>query len=207
MTEPRFYGQDLRKLKFNMLTVIKKLTKVEANGVSGQWECLCDCGNVRNVRGKHLINGITKSCGCSNFTFGHGNRKSESAKNVSYKSLVRRYKNTSIRRNIEWFLTFEECVILFSENCTYCGVEPNQPYNVYKSKSGKYVTSAKDWADSGDILYNGIDRINSSLPYMSDNVCSCCTTCNFAKNSMSVEDFVKWISKIYSHMQNKGLIK
>lgn len=28
------------------------------------WNCVCDCGNARIVRGKSLIYGISKSCGC-----------------------------------------------------------------------------------------------------------------------------------------------
>jgi hypothetical protein len=30
------------------------------------WNCLCDCGNRTIVRGVHLKNGNTKSCGCTN---------------------------------------------------------------------------------------------------------------------------------------------
>lgn len=28
------------------------------------WECLCECGNVRLVRQRNLLDGKTKSCGC-----------------------------------------------------------------------------------------------------------------------------------------------
>lgn len=28
------------------------------------WKCMCDCGNIKNVRGKTLTSGVSKSCGC-----------------------------------------------------------------------------------------------------------------------------------------------
>ena len=28
------------------------------------WECCCDCGNITFVRGRDLVSGHTKSCGC-----------------------------------------------------------------------------------------------------------------------------------------------
>lgn len=28
------------------------------------WECICDCGGKKIVRGSHLVNGLIKSCGC-----------------------------------------------------------------------------------------------------------------------------------------------
>ena len=35
-------------------------------GKSGHvyWDCKCDCGNKLSVRGCHLVNGVTMSCGC-----------------------------------------------------------------------------------------------------------------------------------------------
>ena len=47
------------------------------------------------------------------------------------------------------------------------------------------------------ILYNGIDRIDSSQGYFKDNVGSCCKTCNRAKSNLSLVEFKDWISKVY----------
>jgi hypothetical protein len=39
--------------------------EVEGDGRgSSIWECICDCGTIRNVRGSALWGGLTKSCGC-----------------------------------------------------------------------------------------------------------------------------------------------
>jgi hypothetical protein len=52
---------DLTGQKFGSLKVLRK------NGNSGGkavWECICECGNVKNVRGVHLRSGRQVSCGC-----------------------------------------------------------------------------------------------------------------------------------------------
>jgi hypothetical protein len=28
------------------------------------WKCICDCGNITEVKGGHLRTGMTQSCGC-----------------------------------------------------------------------------------------------------------------------------------------------
>lgn len=51
--------------KFGRLLVLEEAQKPE--GVKGRetyWKCLCDCGNIKIVRGVNLRNGHTKSCGC-----------------------------------------------------------------------------------------------------------------------------------------------
>jgi len=56
--------KDLKGLKFNRLTVIDRAE----NDKSGRarWICKCDCGNIKEVVGKSLTSGHTKSCGCLN---------------------------------------------------------------------------------------------------------------------------------------------
>jgi hypothetical protein len=56
------YDQDLTKYKFGKLTPVKYLN-TNSNGAQ-LWECLCDCGNIKNVLRNSLISNVTKSCGC-----------------------------------------------------------------------------------------------------------------------------------------------
>jgi len=55
---------DLTGKKFHRLTVISR----GPNSREGKpkWNCLCQCGNYRVVRGPDLRRGLTKSCGCMN---------------------------------------------------------------------------------------------------------------------------------------------
>ena len=56
---------DIKGQKFGRLLVLEKAKKPE--GIKGReiyWKCLCDCGNIKIVRGVDLRSGHTKSCGC-----------------------------------------------------------------------------------------------------------------------------------------------
>ena len=52
-------GQKIGKLK-----VIKDSGKRYGKNKEIIWECLCDCGNICEVRGCHLRNGQVQSCNC-----------------------------------------------------------------------------------------------------------------------------------------------
>lgn len=54
--------KDLTGERFGRLTVLKRAgTNSSRKPV---WECLCDCGNSKNIVSQSLLNGTTKSCGC-----------------------------------------------------------------------------------------------------------------------------------------------
>ena len=59
-------AKDLTGMKFGRLTVIKRIDDhIEPSGRKvAMWECLCDCGNIKNVRANDLKYGKTQSCGC-----------------------------------------------------------------------------------------------------------------------------------------------
>ena len=71
-------------------------------------------------------------------------------------------------------LSFEEVCILWVQPCHYCG--------------GTLPETGK-----------GIDRVDSSLGYVHGNVVPCCTSCNRAKNAMSLVEFKLWVLKVYQH--------
>lgn len=54
--------KDLTDQSFGKLTVLKRAENTK-DGRS-QWLCKCECGNTKVIKGKYLLNGDTKSCGC-----------------------------------------------------------------------------------------------------------------------------------------------
>lgn len=49
--------------KYGRLTVIEE-NPIRAKDGKVLWNCICDCGNLSTVAGKHLRTGHTQSCGC-----------------------------------------------------------------------------------------------------------------------------------------------
>ena len=60
--------KDVSGMKFGKLTAIKAVGKNSKGEY--QWECICDCGNRKNVNVSNLLLGRTTSCGCSRLTHG-----------------------------------------------------------------------------------------------------------------------------------------
>lgn len=60
---------DLSGKRFGKLVAVKKSIADRAN--RRYYECLCDCGRIKEVRQDKLSSGETKSCGCLRKTHGH----------------------------------------------------------------------------------------------------------------------------------------
>ncbi len=67
--------EDLTGKRFGSVVVIGRAEN-DRNG-NRYWTCQCDCGNVKNIGGRHLKAGKIKSCGCQKGGIGnyrHGRR-------------------------------------------------------------------------------------------------------------------------------------
>lgn len=154
-------------------------TVIAFNGVDpkrrAHWTCRCQCGIIKVVVGESLRLGSSKSCGC---LVADTNRQLNSLPlcilYVNRKLNV--YRRSARDRGHAWELTREQFVVLISSCCYYCGATE----------------------------HSGIDRVNNSLGYTVENSRPCCKVCNYAKNTMSVQDFFAWIDRIYQlHRQRK----
>ncbi len=89
-------------------------------------------------------------------------------------------------------ITFEEFLRLSQSNCVYCGQVPSN--SIYSSKSNLL----KD-----RFIYNGLDRIDSSINHIINNVVPSCWNCNRMKSNSSIADFDTWLTNINNHWINK----
>lgn len=146
------------------------------------WVCRCDCGNEVTVLGSSLRSGNTLSCGCWHrekmliavaLPFGIAGRN----------SAIANMKSNARRRDIEWRLTDDEVISLMTRECHYCGSGP-----AHTSKGR-----------NGDFKYNGIDRVDNDKGYVEGNVVSCCITCNNAKRTLTVTEFLAWVERVHQH--------
>jgi len=136
-----------------------------------QWLCVCDCGGTKEVRSSLLVKQKVKTCGCS------GKSSAKLEKGLSgLNELFWRYQYQATNRGLEFSLTKEFFTLLTTLPCHYCKTPPK---NLFKNYT-----------------YSGVDRKDNSLGYTENNVVPCCTICNRAKNNMSYDEFVSWISFI-----------
>lgn len=172
---PRTYP-DFTGNKFGKLTALYR-TVVNSKAI---YLCRCDCGVEKLIALTNLTHGNTTSCGCFRK---EACRTREHKKNhPTHGVVLAYYKRNCKLRNIEWKLTLDEFTILLSGNCFYCNIEPQT-----RILAGKERT------------HNGIDRVDSSKGYVTDNVVTCCKRCNQAKNDMTIDEFIDWLRRIHAH--------
>ncbi|KKN54331.1 hypothetical protein LCGC14_0593090 [marine sediment metagenome] len=104
---------------------------------------------------------------------------------ASRNALVRRYKYSAKRRNLEFDLSLGDCEKLFGNVCYYCGSNPQQ------------IITQKNY--NGYFEYNGIDRVNNAKGYTVENVVTCCVKCNSMKRDMVLHEFLKHVEKISNY--------
>ncbi len=169
--------------KYGRLLVVAKADSVKYNsGHHAQWECVCECGKIKIVRTSALMSGDTVSCGCYK-----RDRVMKPNGVASFNLFIYNYKRSAKNRNIDFLLSNEEIKEIISQNCNYCGAEPKE-YNRSAQKKNK---------TNGNILANGIDRIDNSKGYTKDNCVPCCSYCNSIKNDKTKKEFLDHIEKIY----------
>lgn len=85
---------DITGKRFNKLTVISRAeSRRQPSGkLVTYWNCKCDCGNIRQVRGCDLKDGHIKSCGC----------------------LLKRHKKSNTRIYTAWNHIIQRC---YNSNC------------------------------------------------------------------------------------------
>ena len=91
------------------------------------------------------------------------------------------YNNGAKRRNIKFDIELGEFILLINMDCEICGSPPMNK-RIYKSYK--------------PLLYNGIDRINNDLGYVSGNIRPCCFKCNRMKSKLTDREFKNHVIRI-----------
>ena len=150
------------------------------------WLMKCSCGTEKSVMYKNYKRGKSLSCGCYNREVVSAlSRKKLPYGQVALNQLFIAYRRSSRLRRIKFELTKEQFKTLINETCEYCGCKPSKVY----SNSGRF----------DEIKFNGIDRVNNTTGYIVSNCVSSCTTCNYAKHTLSLQDFRKWIKRLINY--------
>lgn len=150
------------------------------------WECICDCGSIRNITAEQLIHGGSKSCGCY-----QKDRTRElfssSIEDLTLSRVMHDYQGSAKKKRHSFNLTKNNLKSLIFDDCYYCGAKPS---NTYETSTGR------------DLLpYNGIDRKDNSKGYTPENVVPCCVVCNKMKKTLSHDEFLLHIHRISSRFE------
>lgn len=160
------------KIKFKLGQKYGRLTLIKKLGKDKHRNFLWECKcSCGNicVKNSPTFNNKTPSCGCTIQT---------EFNNVYYD-----YRNKAKERGLRFDISKDKFRALIEENCVYCGSPPN---NTRKGYKGFYV-------------YNGIDRIDNTIGYIEGNIVTCCYTCNHAKGTKTIEEFIEWLNTLVGY--------
>lgn len=149
----------------------------------------CSCGTIRETDKWTITSGKSKMCRtCSNVRLNGGPQEHRRIKgdHLAAMDKFNDYKVKAKKRGIEFNLDFDTFKKVAKQNCYYCDEPPSNVNKIPK----------KEWAD--DFVYSGLDRLDNSIGYQSDNVLPCCKYCNYMKRELTYEDFFRRVAKISS---------
>jgi len=182
--------RSLRGKRFGKLTVLVPTTKRQSESIV--WLCECTCGNFHLVSSRNLVSGGTRSCGCLHKE--NSKRRIENLQRgrilqpgeAAFHALWLQYKASAKRKKHILEITENQFKKITKQICFYCGSPPKQEYK------GKGL--------NGSYIYNGVDRVDNTRGYTTDNIVPCCGTCNHAKATMTKEEFLNWVDKVWKHI-------
>ena len=171
-----FNFKDMTGKRFGRWTVVS-LSNIRTCSGGIRWNCLCDCGTVRDISSSSLLAGTSLSCGCILKEWIRKTKRLrpyESLYNWLLKQAARTERNCTL--TYIQFLQFTKI-----KQCHYCGDKVSwAEFNINENGSA----------------YN-LDRKDSSKGYSKENCIVCCIMCNTMKRDFSYHAFVSKIRQIY----------
>lgn len=144
--------KDLTGRIFGRLTVIDRSYKT--TGSPYFWNCLCKCGNFKEIRSDRLLDGQTTSCGCF--------RSESSSKRIASLNTTHGLSNNDLYQT--WIDMMSRCY--------------NENNGKYKDYGGRGIIVCEEWHDINNFindvgpkpLNKSIDRKNVNGIYEPENV-------------------------------------
>jgi len=177
-------GVDLTNRRFGKLVVIELIPKRSASNAR-MWVCKCDCGNEKIVRGRSLVAGMTRTCGCG----AHPNQ-STNANWKGYGEIPFDFYTTTKRNaesiNIKFEVSIEYLWSLFLSQDRKCNLS-GLPIQFGRINKDKKNTTAS------------INRIDSLKGYVEGNVQWVHKKINIMKNVYSQKEFIDLCKQVIKH--------
>lgn len=165
--------RDLTNQIFSRWKVLRKTGF--KHGGKDYYECMCDCGQIKEIEGSSLTSGLSKSCGCIKYNY------------KGYEELSgtywRKIQKTAACRSLEFSITIEQAWDLFLKQDKKCALS-KIPINLVKNHNRAFFQTAS------------LDRIDSSKGYVLENVQWVHKRINLMKGSLNQEEFIWWCNII-----------
>jgi hypothetical protein len=173
---------------FGRLTVMGLGNRRDSNN-RRYWIFRCECGTVKEQVASKVVAGNIVSCGCLTAdAVRAANTKYADPKQKHRNSLLSNYKRHALARGFPFEISDGEFSALTKQPCKYCG---------------RTEVSTESLRYGGDLAYNGVDRIDSSLGYVPENCAPCCKTCNVMKQRLTVDEFIGHLRMVLSHIDGE----
>lgn len=166
--------------QFGKLTVLERMENSGPQKSRSMWKFKCECGVVPACPDCRRIEVINKS------------PLSDTLERQMYTQHILSARS----RRIKFDIGREEFGIITSLSCFYCHRPPHRKYRGSVSPSERQR--------EGFILVGGIDRVDNSRGYHSDNIVPCCSRCNTMKLNMHVMEFIDHVELIYKAQTGKS---
>lgn len=182
--------------KFNKMTVLNIVGNKRVN-------CKCDCGNIKECGWYDLKRERIKGCGCQKNTPEIKEKLKNNAyhlmqkgilnrggdrwpkKDREFKYLLRKVQTNSRRKDC--FLNIEDLKQVWEKQkgiCPYTNIRLKLP--ISSSNPNPYIS----------YMMASVDRIDSSKPYTKENIQFVSRNINYAKNTLTHEEMLKFINII-----------
>jgi hypothetical protein len=177
--------------KFGYLIVISEAApKLNYQGhMESRSRVRCHCGEEKIVSNFNLLDGNTRTCGCKLHLVNP---------DTPYIRIFHSYLAGAKRRKFEMKLSIAQFRHLVHMRCFYCDAE----FSNYQ-KGRKHGRSDNKIG----LAYLGIDRVDSAKHYYPGNVLPACKMCNLAKSNASLSDFVAWLRRLGSDLDEQKILQ
>jgi 5-methylcytosine-specific restriction endonuclease McrA len=108
------------------------------------------------------------------------------------RQVILQYRRHCKDKKREWKISDAQFKKIAGMPCFYCGTKPER---IKKSPH-----------NTGDFVYNGLDRKDSTKGYTISNVVPCCRSCNLSKNDMTISEFAEWVRRVSAMSQQWGTL-
>lgn len=147
----------------------------------------CACGNEVELKITRAKQEVQKGCG----KCGISKPRRMPYGGAARKSIFASYIRGANDRGLEFSLTFEEFKVLIAMDCYYCGLPPSMEHLVGKN------------GFNGGCVYSGVDRVDPSVGYTTQNCVPACKYCNRGKWDFTETEYLEHIERVMNYQIRK----